>query len=67
MGAAASVRETVAALDWSARTSPDAELRFYNLSLHQDAEADEVGYFGTVSGQPARVGRPDVHDARDLR
>ena len=49
MGAAASVRETVAALDVVARTSPDAELRFYNLSLHQDAEANEVGYFGTVS------------------
>ena len=49
MGAAASVRETIAALDVVARTSPDAGLRFYNLSLHQDAEANEVGYFGTVS------------------
>jgi pimeloyl-ACP methyl ester carboxylesterase len=49
MGAAASVRDTIAALDVVMRTDPDAGLRFYNLSLHQEAEANEVGYFGTVS------------------
>ncbi len=49
MGGAASVRDTVAALDLVTRTNPDADLHFYNLSLHQDAEAGEVGYLGTVS------------------
>jgi pimeloyl-ACP methyl ester carboxylesterase len=49
MGAAASVRETLAALDRVARARERDDLRFYNLSLHQDAEANEVGYFGMVS------------------
>jgi hypothetical protein len=49
MGAAASVRDTLAALDHVTRAEPRPELRFYNLSLHQKAEANEVGYFGAVS------------------
>jgi pimeloyl-ACP methyl ester carboxylesterase len=49
MGAAASVRDTLAALDHVTRINPRPDLRFYNLSLHQLAEANEVGYFGTVS------------------
>jgi hypothetical protein len=49
MGAAASVRDTLAALDHVTRINPRPDLRFYNLSLHQDAEANEVGYVGTVS------------------
>jgi hypothetical protein len=49
MGAAASVRDTLAALDHVTRINPRPDLRFYNLSLHQDAEANEVGYLGTVS------------------
>jgi hypothetical protein len=49
MGAAASVRDTLAALDHVTRINPRPDLRFYNLSLHQDAEANEIGYFGTVS------------------
>jgi hypothetical protein len=49
MGAAASVRYTLAALDHVTRAKPRPELRFYNLSLHQKAEANEVGYFGAVS------------------
>jgi hypothetical protein len=49
MGAAASVRDTVATLDHLTRAKPRPDLRFYNLSLHQDAEAGEVDYLGTVS------------------
>jgi hypothetical protein len=49
MGAAASVRDTLSALDHVTRINPRPDLRFYNLSLHQDAEANEVGYLGTVS------------------
>ena len=49
MGAAASVRDTISALDQVTRAKPRRELRFYNLSLHQIAEANEVGYLGTVA------------------
>jgi hypothetical protein len=49
MGGAASVRDTLIALDEVAPAEARPDLRFYNLSLHQVAEANEVGYFGTVS------------------
>jgi hypothetical protein len=49
MGGAASVRDTLIALDEVTRAQPRPDLRFYNLSLHQVAEANEVGYLGTVS------------------
>jgi hypothetical protein len=49
MGAAASVRDTISALDQVTRAQPSPDLRFYNLSLHQVAEANEVGYLGTVA------------------
>lgn len=43
------VRDAACGLDHVTRINPRPDLRFYNLSLHQDAEADEVGYFRTVS------------------
>jgi hypothetical protein len=49
MGGAASVRDTLIALGQVTRAQPHPDLRFYNLSLHQVAEANEVGYFGAVS------------------
>ncbi len=49
MGAAASVRDTLIALGQVTRDEPHPVPRFYNLCLHQLAEANEVGYFGTVS------------------
>ena len=50
MGAAASVSDTRATLKLLTRAGPRPELHFYNLSLHQDAEAGEVdAILGTVS------------------
>ena len=43
------VRDAACGLDHVTRINPRPDLRFYDLSLHQDAEADEVGYFRTVS------------------
>jgi hypothetical protein len=49
IGAAPSVRDTISALDQVTRAQPRRDLRFYNLSLHQVAEANEVGYLGAVA------------------
>jgi pimeloyl-ACP methyl ester carboxylesterase len=49
MGGAASVRDTLIALGQVTRDEPRPGPRFYNLSLHQLAEANEVSYFGAVS------------------
>jgi len=51
MGGATSIRDTLIALGRVTAEKPRPNLRFYNLSLHQVAEANEVDadFFGTLS------------------